>query len=74
MNVLRDANRGFIRPVSVTQCPIGNHIAPAVCSASGCTICELSDRIRALEVMLKQAGYSQEQIEAATPYIETMGG
>lgn len=31
------------------------------------------DRIRALELMCKQAGYSEEQIKNATPYIEIMG-
>jgi hypothetical protein len=32
------------------------------------------ERVHKLESMLRQAGYSDAQIEAGTPYVEVMGG
>ena len=39
----------------------------------GTIIAEQTRRIRSLEAMCRAAGYSREQIEAGTPYIEVMG-
>jgi len=69
----RDVHGRVLPPSSLTKCPIGIDSSPRICSASGCTVCALTDRINHLEDMLRAAGYSQEQIIASTPYVDVMG-